>query len=110
MLATVQNWINVLFCCHRKSAWQKKQLKSNEAALGNGQYELLFVPLPPLSCCIHANCNLKFSHLDRENNAENTVRRQESCYFNIVYDTRILLFMFLRLFLTYLCNYFLKLP
>lgn len=77
---------------------QKKKLKSSETALGNGQYELLFVPLPCLPYCIHANCNGKLSHFDRENNAENTTRRQESHYFNIVGSTQILPFMFLRLF------------
>lgn len=81
-----------------KSAWQKKQLKSNETALENGQYEMLFVLLPCLPYCINANCNVKLSHFDRENNAENTMRRQESYYFNIMCSTRILLFMFLRLF------------
>lgn len=90
--------MNVLFCCPSKSAWQKKQLKGNETALGNKQYELLSVPhtLPPslpkisASYCLHAKCNLKFSHFDRENNAERNMRRQESHNFNIVCNTGIL--------------------
>lgn len=88
-----KSWINALFCCHGKGAWQKKQLKSSETALGNGQYEMLFALLPRLTYCTHANCNVKLSYFDRENNTENTMRRQESYYFNIMCSTQILLFM-----------------